>query len=203
MRETKKHWVWRILAIFGIWGIGAAGCTDDGTDNNNGDNGKDTSTESEGEDTGTGEVVEMPEASCADANAKLEECGLIDSGSFSCGERTNYLKCMNGCITVVSCDVLAETMCVGDDESLDAFVEECSFDCFDMVFTCNDGEEIESQLECNADPDCEDGSDEHDGCGVFTCDDGVEIPDDYECDGEFDCSDGSDEHDGCAAFSCP
>jgi hypothetical protein len=205
MRETKKHWVWRILAILGIWGIGAAGCTDDGTDNNNGDNGKDTSTETEGEDTGTGE--DLPEASCADGNDRLKECGFFDSGAFGCTEATEFSKCELACAMVVSCDTLISYHCAETDEELlsaaEDFADECPVDCFTMIFTCDDGEEIPAAYECDGASDCGDESDEHSGCGIFTCEDGMEIMGNFECDGYFDCDDGSDEHDGCATLSCP
>ncbi len=83
-------------------------------------------------------------------------------------------------------------------------------DCADGEFTCNDGQCIPGEYECDTYPDCVDMSDEDEGlcapqeCAVdeFECGDGQCIPEEYECNINADCADGSDEANCAGGDSC-
>ncbi len=130
-------------------------------------------------------------ATCKEQHQKLEACGLMTPGALSCGLTD---ACFHACLMAAECSTLRALFC---EDELDECTEAC------MMFTCADGEQTLSDFECDGIPDCNDGSDEHDGCTFFACASGDQlIQPTWECDAEPDCVDGSDEHSGCAYFQC-
>ncbi|GFT76179.1 hypothetical protein NPIL_436821 [Nephila pilipes] len=71
--------------------------------------------------------------------------------------------------------------------------------CGDNKFTCNDGHCIQMSLFCDRYPDCQDGSDEPEGCSESClqtqkqCRNGRCVGLALWCNGHDDCKDGSDE----------
>ena len=168
-----------------------------GGDDNNGKSSDDTSS-----DTGDDEKDDSDndnsskDSLCEDFIHAFQECGVFTDGDVSCGMLVDYTSCQIECFIDADCGDLESYAC--DDEEPDC-VEECA----DAEFTCEDGDTVPADYECDGEEDCEDGSDEHDDCPVFECESGdEEIPGAYECDFEEDCEDGSDEHDGCATMEC-
>ncbi len=168
-----------------------------GGDDNQGKSPDDTSSETGDDDTDDSDNDDSSkDPLCEDFVQAFQECGVFTDGDMSCGMLVDYTPCQVECFVDADCGDLEKYAC--EDEEPDC-VEECA----DAVFTCEDGDTVPWDFECDGEPDCDDESDEHDDCDSFSCESGdQEISLGYECDGEEDCDDGSDEHDDCLVFTC-
>ncbi len=142
--------------------------------------------------------------------SKFRTCGVLSAGQYGPSSEAAFPVegpseadyCEVDCIVAADCSELTDAVCSEEfSEGLTACLDACSE--LEPEFTCGDGERIPAGWECDAEPDCEDGSDEV-GCPApFICGD-QEIPQGYVCDGFDDCEAGEDEV-GCAEpalFQC-
>jgi hypothetical protein len=142
-----------------------------------------------------------PQASIDGAIDDLKEtvvgCNLLTEGDWIQAGTHPYPACVLACLQTADCDQWKALICDEEPGSLEACVTECD----EAEFTCDDGTTLPLDYECDAEVDCEDGSDEHDGCSYFECGDGTMIDRLYVCDEEEDCEGGADEAD-CAQSIC-
>jgi hypothetical protein len=151
-------------------------------------------------------------ADCADASDESPEFGC-QSGGGGC-DSSHVVNCMGTCTPLNwlgdgICDLLLNCATTGwDGEDCDAQI------CTAADFTCENGQCIPADEQCDSIPQCLDSSDEID-CATdpceaneFACDDGSCIFASWVCDAFSDCPDGSDEADcgngGCESweFQC-
>jgi hypothetical protein len=128
--------------------------------------------------------------------AKLRDCELLSEGKLNAAIEKED-ECLLSCFTAASCSDAKIMVCEIETSPSRAYlscIEKCGVDIGDDSFACKDGSSDEA-YRCDAEEDCEDGSDEKDcpASAFFVCDDGDRVPKDYACDGEEDCSDGEDE----------
>jgi hypothetical protein len=141
-------------------------------------------------------ILTMPHAStCGGYGARLRACGILTEGPFACVEpETEAGRCELGCFAGASCTLLWDFQC----RSVPLVIERCLETC--NAFTCDNGEQVWLDWQCDAEADCTDASDEVD-CSFFQCRSGEMIVERQHCNWEPDCLDGSDEV-GCAGFAC-
>lgn len=139
-------------------------------------------------------------ASCRGILKAYADCGVFEGGTLTChavAER-DLDVCIAACVNEAECDDIVEYVCDDDPNG-------CIANCFDEEFSCDDGESIDTQFQCDGIADCEDGSDE-DGCdpSKFRCAQfGEEISGNRVCDGTFDCPNGADEDEiECGEYTC-
>jgi low-density lipoprotein receptor len=136
------------------------------------------------------------EPTCEGYSARLRACGVLTDGEFACLEPDSpEIQCELGCLTAASCQLLWDFQCRSLPPVLDRCLSLCN------AFTCDGGERIPLNWQCDAELDCLDGSDEDD-CALFQCASGEEqVPERYHCNLVRNCLDGSDEV-GCPTFTC-
>jgi hypothetical protein len=140
-------------------------------------------------------LTEPHAATCAGYRARLQACGVLTDGPFSCVEpATETERCELGCYAGASCTLLWDFRC----RSLPPVIERCVDNCY--AFTCDSGEKIWLDWVCDDENDCTDASDEVD-CPVFQCASGEVIAERYRCNWATNCIDNSDEV-GCGGFAC-
>lgn len=121
------------------------------------------------------------------------DCGTFVPGSYSFGRyastpyRTHVLECI---VETRACATQKEYLC-------NYFPEEW-VDCLEQFekFTCEDGESIAGNLQCDTIADCSDSSDERDCQELWRrCADGTPVLHSQWCNATRDCPDASDERD--------
>ncbi|XP_078590850.1 uncharacterized protein LOC144870493 isoform X22 [Branchiostoma floridae x Branchiostoma japonicum] len=138
-----------------------------------------------------------------------ENCGIFGKRPGTCPSPTLTAdECLLRPRVYRTCDIDAdcrsgEKCCFNGcgSECIQVVARTTSSVCDDDQFTCDDGECIPADYQCDDDADCQDRSDEK-NCPVrqcasdeFRCDNGGCEDAIYQCDGEDDCGDNSDEKD--------
>ncbi|XP_078671513.1 uncharacterized protein LOC144911446 isoform X38 [Branchiostoma floridae x Branchiostoma belcheri] len=138
-----------------------------------------------------------------------ENCGIFGKRPGTCPRPSLTAdQCLRRPRVYRTCDIDAD--CRGGEkccfngcgsECIQVVARTTSLVCDDDQFTCDDGECIPADYQCDDDADCQDRSDEK-NCPVrqcasdeFRCDNGGCEDAIYACDGEDDCGDNSDEKD--------
>ena len=114
-----------------------------------------------GSGTGTGGAGSGGDA-CAQALAKLESCGVTmeDTMEGGCDPTNDYDACAAACVVAAPCSEL-EALEAGNMTGAPTLTL-CMMSCMSTgdQFTCDNGDTIPADWECDGEEDCIDGSDE-------------------------------------------